>query len=67
LPRFAGANYIAERDKRIGRDDNKLKELENPGKNAIAAAQKYVKPNEFGEIVEREGGEGMNITPHARL
>jgi predicted Zn-dependent peptidase len=52
--------YLAERDKRIGRDENKLKELEKAWKDAITAAQKYVKPNEFGEIVEREGGEGMN-------
>src|SRR6478672_10501304 len=56
----AYAAYIAERDRRIGRDDNKLRELEKSWKDSIAAAQKYVKPNEFGEIVEREGGEGMN-------
>jgi predicted Zn-dependent peptidase len=56
----AYANYIAERDKRIGRDENKLKELEKLWKDAVTEAQKYVKPNEFGEIVEREGGEGMN-------
>jgi predicted Zn-dependent peptidase len=56
----AYAAYIAERDKRIGRDDNKLKELEKTWKEDVAEAQKYVKPNEFGEIVEREGGEGMN-------
>jgi predicted Zn-dependent peptidase len=56
----AYANYIAERDKRIRRDETKLKELEKLWKDAVAEAQKYVKPNEFGEIVEREGGEGMN-------
>ncbi|HMK21271.1 MAG TPA: pitrilysin family protein [Terriglobales bacterium] len=56
----AYAAYIAERDKRIGRDENKLKELEQTWKDAVADAQKYVKPNEFSEIVEREGGEGMN-------
>ena len=56
----AYAAYIAERDKRIGRDENKLKQLEQAWKDAVAEAQKYVKPNEFGEIVEREGGEGMN-------
>jgi predicted Zn-dependent peptidase len=56
----AYAAYIAERDKRIGRDENQLKELEKAFKDAVADAQKYVKPNEFGEIVEREGGEGMN-------
>jgi len=56
----AYAAYLAERDKTIGRDENKLKELEKAWKDAIAEADKYVKPNEFGEIVEREGGEGMN-------
>src|SRR5882672_4332107 len=56
----AYAAYIAERDKTIGRDENKLKELEKTWKDAITEADKYVKPNEFGEIVEREGGEGMN-------
>src|SRR6201993_2718200 len=56
----AYAAYIAERDKSIGRDENKVKELEKARKDAVAEAQKYVKPNEFGEIVEREGGEGMN-------
>ena len=52
--------YVAERDKAIGRDESKLKELEKSWKDAIAEADKYVKPNEFGEIVERQGGEGMN-------
>ena len=39
------AAYIAERDKPIGRDEQKLKELEKAWQDAIAAAQKYVKPN----------------------
>jgi predicted Zn-dependent peptidase len=56
----AYAAYIAERDKTIGRDENKVKELEKIWKDTIAEADQYVKPNEFGEIVEREGGEGMN-------
>ena len=56
----AYAAYIAERDKTVGRDDQKVKELEKAWKDAVAEADKYVKPNEFGEIVEREGGEGMN-------
>src|SRR5579862_1998172 len=56
----AYAAFIAERDKPIGRDDNKLKELEKAWKDAITDAQQYVIPNAFGEIVEREGGEGMN-------
>src|SRR5438445_12881125 len=56
----AYAAYIAERDKTVGRDDKKVKELEKAWKDAVTEANKYVKPNEFGEIVEREGGEGMN-------
>ena len=56
----AYAAFVAERDKPIGRDDNKLKELEKSWKDAIADAQQFVIPNAFGEIVEREGGEGMN-------
>jgi predicted Zn-dependent peptidase len=54
------AAYIAERDKTVGRDDTKVKDLEKQWKDAVAAAQEYVIPNQFGEIVEREGGEGMN-------
>src|SRR3954470_3562331 len=54
--------YLAERDKRVGRDDKKLKELEKAWKDAIAEADKFSAPynNEFGKIVESEGGEGMN-------
>jgi len=56
----AYAAYIAERDKTVGHDENKVKELEKAWKDAIAAAQEYVVPNAFSEIVERQGGEGMN-------
>jgi predicted Zn-dependent peptidase len=52
----AYAAYIAERDKRVGQDPAKLKELEKAWKDAITAADKYVKPNEFGKIVERRRG-----------
>src|SRR5277367_4642034 len=41
------AAYEAERDKPVGRDEQKLKDLEKAWKDAIAAADKYVKPNEF--------------------
>jgi Insulinase (Peptidase family M16) len=56
----AYAAYLVERDKRIDRNDQKVKELEKAWKDAVAEANKYVKPNEFGQIVESEGGEGMN-------
>ncbi len=54
--------YLAERDKRVDGDAQKLKQLEQAWKDAIAAADKYSAPynNEFGKIVESEGGEGMN-------
>ena len=58
----AYAAYIAERDERVDRDDAKLKQLEQAWKDAITAADKFSAPynNEFGKIVEGEGGEGMN-------
>jgi predicted Zn-dependent peptidase len=59
---IAYAAYIAERDKSVGRDDAKLKELEMAWKDAIAAADKYVVPNQFGKIVEQSGGQDLNAS-----
>ena len=58
----AYAAYLAERDKPVDRDEQKLKQLEQNWKDATAAADKFSAPynNEFGKIVEGEGGEGMN-------
>ena len=56
----AYAAYIRERDKPVGRDEAKLKQLQADWQNAIKDAQQYVIPNQFGEIIERNGGEGMN-------
>ncbi len=58
----AYAAYLAERDKPVGRDEAKLKQLEQAWKDDIAAADKFSAPynNEFGKIVESEGGEDMN-------
>jgi predicted Zn-dependent peptidase len=58
----AYAAYISERDKGIARNEAKLKELEKAWKDAIAEADKYVVQNEFGKIVEQNGGEGMNAS-----
>lgn len=52
--------YLAERDKPIGRDEAKLKQLEKSWQDAIAEADKYVKAHEFDSIVEANGGEGLN-------
>jgi predicted Zn-dependent peptidase len=56
------ASYIAERDKTVGRDEAKLKELEKSWKDAIADADKYVKSNEFSKIIEQNGGEDVNAS-----
>jgi predicted Zn-dependent peptidase len=52
--------YNEERHKRIGRDQAKLKQLEAAWQQAIQEAQQYVIPNQFGELVESNGGEGLN-------
>jgi predicted Zn-dependent peptidase len=58
----AYAAYIAERDKTVGRDETRLKELEKTWKDAIASADKYVKSNEFSKIIEQNGGEDVNAS-----
>jgi predicted Zn-dependent peptidase len=58
----AYAAYLRERDKPIGRDEQKLKQLEKAWQDAIAEAQKYVKPNEFSQILDSNGVEGMNAS-----
>jgi len=52
--------YNAERHKRVGMDEPKLKNLEKAWQDAIQQAQQYVIPNQFGEIIEKNGGEGLN-------
>ena len=56
----AYAAFNNEREKRVGRDDAKLKELAEKWQAAVKDADQYVIPNQFGEIVERNGGEGLN-------
>jgi predicted Zn-dependent peptidase len=56
----AYAAYIAERDKRVGRDEAKLKQLEKAWKDATDEADKFVVGNEFAKIIEQNGGEGLN-------
>jgi predicted Zn-dependent peptidase len=58
----AYAAYLQERDKGVGRDEAKLKQLQQAWQDAIKDAQQYVIPNEFGELVERNGGEDMNAS-----
>src|SRR5438128_4812295 len=56
----AYAAYLEERDKAVGRNDQKLKELEKAWQDAVARAQEYVQPNEFPRILESNGVEGLN-------
>jgi predicted Zn-dependent peptidase len=52
--------YLREREKTVGRDEAKLAELEKAWKQAMTDAQKYVKENQFGQIIEENGGTGLN-------
>jgi predicted Zn-dependent peptidase len=58
----AYAAFIAERDRRVGRNDEKVKQLQKAWQDAVAAADKLSQPynNEFGRIIEAQGGEGLN-------
>jgi len=56
----AYAAYQRENEKEFGRDPQKVSELEKAWKDAIAEADKYVIPNQFGQIVESQGGTGLN-------
>ena len=46
----------------MGRDEQKLKDLKKAWQDAMTEAQKYVVPNEFHEILERNGAEGVNAS-----
>ncbi len=56
----AYAAFIYERDRRVGHDDAKTKELEKAWQDAVKAANQYVVPNEFPRILESNGAEGLN-------
>jgi predicted Zn-dependent peptidase len=56
----AYAAYLHERDKSVGRDEEKLKQLEKAWQDSMKGAQQYVVPNEFSEILDRNGAEGTN-------
>ncbi len=52
--------FDAERRKLAGRDEKKVAELEKAWKAAMAEANRFVVSNEYGEIVERAGGHGLD-------
>ena len=51
-----------ENEKEVGRDPKKVEQLAAAWKAAIANADQYVIPNQFGEIVESQGGVGLNAS-----
>lgn len=52
--------YDAERRREPAPDPEKVGRAEKVWKEAMAAADTYVVQNEFGEVIDREGGVGMN-------
>jgi predicted Zn-dependent peptidase len=52
--------YEAEYRKPVGRDPQKLAELQKAFEEAQAAAQKYVIPNQFTEVAQSNGANGLN-------
>ena len=57
--------YDAERRKKPGSDPQKMAALEKTWRDAISEASGQVVANEFGEIVDRNGGVGMNAFTNA--
>lgn len=53
-------SYDRERRKLGGSEPAKLADLEKAWKDAQEQAEQYVVKNEFGEIIDREGGVGLN-------
>jgi predicted Zn-dependent peptidase len=62
LAKVEAANdaYEAEYLKAVGRDPAKLAELKKTFKDAEAEAHKFVVPNQFTDVAERNGAEGLN-------
>jgi len=62
LAKVEAANnaYEAEYLKPVGRDPQKLAELKKEFLAAQAEARKYVVPNQFTEVAERNGATGLN-------
>ncbi len=58
----AWAAYDREDRREIGRDPKKVAELKAAFDKANAEAGKFVIKNRFGEIIEREGGVGLNAS-----
>ena len=62
LAKVEAANdaYEAEYLKAVGRDPQKLKELQKAFDDAVLEAHKFVVPNQFTDVAERNGATGLN-------
>ena len=58
----AYAAYDHENNRVVNRDEKKIAELQTAWEKAREQADQYVVKNEFGEIVERNGGVGLNAS-----
>ncbi|HTV09605.1 MAG TPA: pitrilysin family protein [Candidatus Aquilonibacter sp.] len=56
------AAYDAELRKRVGQNPAKLATLKKAFEDDVAAAQKFVIPNQFSEIAEENGATGINAS-----
>ena len=54
--------YDRENHRTVDRDEKKIEALRNAWVKAREEADRYVVKNEFGEIVERNGGVGLNAS-----
>src|SRR5262249_16800374 len=54
--------YDREDRRETGRDPKRVEELKSAFNRAVEEADSYVIKNRFGEIIEREGGVGLNAT-----
>lgn len=57
--------YFEEKLKGEAADSVKLKRLEENWRKAVEASRQYVISNQFGEIIQREGGTGLNATTNS--
>jgi len=58
----AYAEYDRENNRTVNRDEKKIAEMKAVWDKAREEADEYVVKNEFGEIVERNGGVGLNAS-----
>src|SRR5258708_5967243 len=56
------AAYLRERLRETGRDPKKIVQLEKAWQEAVKEADQYVVPEQYSEIIEREGGVGLSAS-----